>query len=172
MSQLLAFVLLHDHGPVTNPGNNGPIQPTGGNEPDLFKKHAVGFLAQATSSQQTVLLGLADLRIVLPSSARPDGARIVVYHGKGQVLKPKLPLVQTTDLVPDGAARRFKIAENVIAAASSLVTAGNTIGIEVNARLTQIPIGVSSVKKFSAAKPAKRKTHRKPLKTKTLRKTR
>lgn len=151
MAKLLAFVPLPS-GPVSDPGSNGPIPPSG-NEPEpAAKKHAVGFLVEATSQSKVVLLSLADLRLQLPPNSSPNGARVVVYHGKGEVLNPA-PLVQQTNLVQDGGSgSRFKMNKTIASKAAAVVVAGNTVGIEINSEFSAIPLMVSSSRKLAAAK--------------------
>lgn len=143
MQSLVAYEEME--GPDDNPGNNGPIQPTGGGPAHgpRNRKHAVGVLRRASSKSRVLLRTLADLRLKVPPGAKPGRAKICVYKGKGQNPHPLGEDFMTLQ-VNNGRVRQFIIDPSSAPRVARHIRAGNTLGIEISAPLSLVPIVVSS----------------------------
>jgi len=154
MKSLLAYAELNDGD--TDPGNNGPIQPSGG-FPESSRKHAVGFLSQTTKSRVR-LHSLTDLLLRVPPDATPEGARVCVYAGRGQNHSPLVDQKLKILIVVMNRVRYFTIDPSSAASLAPFIQAENTLGIEISASISPVPIKVSSRLRSPAQIKTRRRT--------------
>jgi hypothetical protein len=141
-----------------NPGGTGPIQPGGGDPHGHLKgprKHAVGFLTRPNSRSTVVFQKIEDLRFTIPRGAKADDARIVIYPGKGQKMRTLGQQIVTLER-ETGPVPHFKIDPSTVPNISPHLRPGNTLGLEIGAPISNIPIKVSSVFRGNAKTTAKR----------------